>query len=74
MENKLKSGSSFICIQKEVADYPSMQFTFEKGVAGFLVILSYENQRIHLAEDKVTENRLHLGVNELLNLVPEFDL
>ena len=52
-----------------------MQFTFEEVVTAFLAILSYENQRIHFAEDKVIKNRLYKGVNEglneLLNLVPE---
>lgn len=55
-----KYGSGFVRIRKEIATYPTMQYNYQEIANGFLVELSYHNQKttnkIEKVVEKVVEN------------------
>lgn len=60
-----KYGSGFIRIRDEVQKYPSMSFDFENIANGFLIQLSYQQQKVSeevvdKVVDKLTNNQLEI--------------
>jgi len=41
-----KYGSGFIRVRKEIAEYPTMEFAYEESGDGFLVTVSYREQKV----------------------------
>ena len=41
-----KYGSGYIRVRKEIADYPTMRFTYEESGDGYFASLSYIEQRV----------------------------
>lgn len=65
-----KYGSGFLRIRQEISTYPSMKLDFEELPRGFLVTLSYTEQKISTDVANVNENvneNVHENVNEKLS-------
>jgi len=62
-----KYGSGFIRIREEIRNYPTMAFRYEESGDGFLVSLSYQEQKI--SSIVAFDEGVNEGVNELLTLI-----
>jgi len=61
-----KYGSGFIRVRREIAEYPTMEFSYEESGDGFLVTVSYREQKV----TTIPKNEgLNEGLNELLTLI-----
>lgn len=59
-----KYGSGFVRIRNEIASYPTMEFNFEEKPTGFLVTLSYTEQKTSTAVKEGIKEGVNLSTNQ----------
>jgi len=69
-----KYGSGFIRVRREIAEYPTMEFSYEESGDGFFVTVSYREQKVTTTPKNEGLNEgsnegLNEGLNELLTLI-----